>query len=399
MKNLKYFYTVVFIAVSSFLLLTAWTYEVSGDKKNNKDLIKFSHQFHVEMAGCEDCHTAVPESVTLTDHLVPGKDDCAMCHDVEDECDLCHYEDVFEPLVSSSNDLIFNHSYHLENEDIECVDCHTGFDGVDYSSELTSISTPMEACYEECHNTYSTGQTACESCHISTANLIPQDHVAHPNFMRYHKVLAEQDEESCMMCHDNGSCEECHVATVEITEINTPKDFVNPYAASNFVDGVKQQKIQRVHSLDYRFTHGIDLKGKTSECETCHQAETFCVECHESDGGDFAMLGVVPQSHSVTNFVMIGIGSGGGEHAKLAKRDIERCASCHDTYGNDPVCLECHTDHDGIRGTNPKTHEVGFRSDLNGDWHDDQGSICYNCHISASPYSAKGVGFCGYCHN
>jgi hypothetical protein len=37
-------------------------------------------------------------------------------------------------------------------------------------------------------------------------------------------------------------------------------------------------------------------------------------------------------------------GSGGGLHAKLAERDIEYCASCHDVEGADPVCMMCHTE-------------------------------------------------------
>lgn len=62
------------------------------------------------------------------------------------------------------------------------------------------------------------------------------------------------------------------------------------------------------------------------------------------------------------NFKTLGVGSGGGDHATLAKRDIERCMSCHDVNGADPTCITCHFDADGIKGTNPKTHPVGFMS-------------------------------------
>jgi len=187
-----------------------------------------------------------------------------------------------------------------------------------------------------------------------------------------------------------------------ISENNTARDFYTPYSPHKFIDNTKQQNISRVHDLNYRFTHGIDLKGKTSECQTCHQTETFCAQCHDSGSQDFALEGNVPSSHKTLNFVTIGVGTGGGQHAILARRDIERCASCHDVQGADQNCILCHVDNDGIKGTNPKTHARSFRSDTeNGDWHSDRGSVCYSCHTDANarPDGIKGVGFCGYCHN
>jgi hypothetical protein len=143
------------------------------------------------------------------------------------------------------------------------------------------------------------------------------------------------------------------------------------------------------------YTHGIELKGKESECQTCHEVETFCAECHNAPGGDYAISGFTPASHKAKDFMMIGVGSGGGLHARDAKRDIESCASCHDTQGGDPTCIKCHIDPDGIKGTNPKTHPAGFMRDEYGDWHNDNNSLCFNCHISTKN---TGAGFCSYCH-
>jgi hypothetical protein len=69
--------------------------------------------------------------------------------------------------------------------------------------------------------------------------------------------------------------------------------------------------------------------------------------------------------------------------------------------GSDPTCVKCHFDNDGIKGTNPKTHESGFMKDEKGIWHDTQGAVCYICHTDANakPNGIKGVGFCGYCHD
>ncbi len=395
--NIKRFYIIVTILAVVFLALVAFYSNSAVVEEGNKDVIKFSHKTHSEDADCTDCHSSVPESTSLTDHLLPTHEDCGGCHDVEDkdECSTCHYENVYEPLVQTESKLIFNHKEHL-NRDLNCSDCHKDFKAIDYSTEAEQKVPPMEFCVT-CHSPEEIAPNFCENCHISTANLIPQSHIT-PDFKREHKFLATSIDSNCMMCHDNSTCQECHVATTTITEGNTADDFYQPYMPSQSIDGTKQQNIERVHELNYRFYHGIDAKSKASDCTTCHQTESFCASCHMSEEADFSMGGVAPLSHLDPDFKTIGVGSGGGEHAILARRDIERCASCHDIQGGDPVCITCHLDSDGIKGTNPKTHPTGFMRGNEGDWHNDMGSICYNCHTNASPNIPAGIGFCGYCH-
>jgi hypothetical protein len=280
---------------------------------------------------------------------------------------------------------------------MNCEDCHKGLDEVDYSFESANLLPPMETC-ASCHNESKIASNACESCHISTFNLLPDNH-RNVDFTRAHKFMAFEMDANCMMCHDNVTCQECHVATNVITEINSADDFYQPYMPSNTIDGTKQQVITKVHNdPNYRFYHGIDAKGRTTECQTCHQVESFCANCHQSENSDFALGGIVPASHLLPDFKTIGVGSGGGEHAILAKRDLESCTSCHDFQGADPTCVLCHLDSDGIKNTNPKTHASNFMRNEEGDWHNNYGSICYNCHTSASPDSRQTDGFCNYCH-
>ena len=71
------------------------------EKSRNKSIIKFSHSVHDGMAECADCHSAVSESQNMSGSLLPVKEDCAACHDVDDDdnCEMCHYEDVYEALI------------------------------------------------------------------------------------------------------------------------------------------------------------------------------------------------------------------------------------------------------------------------------------------------------------
>ncbi len=398
----KYVYLLISVFIVAFLAVAASTGQDENEKpKTNKELIKFSHKLHLESVDCVDCHTKVPESTSLDAQLLPDMETCGQCHDVEDEnnCKMCHYEDVQEPLIQKKSEVVFNHKFHITEQKMECTTCHKGLDKVDYGFESAEVFPSMSTCYT-CHNNQSVAtDNVCESCHISTANLKPQDH-KQVSFMDTHKFAAKSPNAQCQMCHDDNFCETCHVSTRIITEKNTADDFYVPYSPHKFTDDAKKQQITRVHSLDYVYTHGIDLKGKTSECQTCHETETFCAECHSSKGGDFASEGIEPTSHLMPNFVTIGVGSGGGQHATLARRDIENCASCHDVQGADPNCITCHVDNDGIQGTNPKTHPANYMRGEEGDWHTDAASLCFTCHTDANarPGGVRGIGFCGYCH-
>ena len=399
--KLKFLYAALSLAIVGFLTIAAVGSEESGGPDvPNKKIIKFSHALHKDITDCASCHVKVPESTSLNDRLLPDHDVCSTCHDVEDtdNCKMCHYEDVNEPLIQKKPVMIFNHKMHINEQKLECEKCHK-LDDAEYAFESPTAIPDMSIC-STCHNSRAIAQSACETCHISTDNLIPQDH-QEVGFVKSHKFKATAMDAKCEMCHDDNFCETCHASTTMITESNSARDFYTPYSPHRLIDNAKQQQITRVHDLNYQYTHGIDAKDKSTECQTCHQTETFCAQCHQSKGGDFAMEGIMPASHKKMDFVTIGVGTGGGLHAQLARRDMESCTSCHDVQGADPTCILCHVDPDGIKGTNPKTHTNSFMRSEDGDWHSDANSVCYQCHTDANarPDGIKGVGFCGYCHN
>jgi hypothetical protein len=156
--------------------------------------------------------------------------------------------------------------------------------------------------------------------------------------------------------------------------------------------------LQFAHAMNYRFTHGIDAKARKADCYSCHSAQEFCAQCHTAGGIDATAY--KPAWHLGAGFTTLGYGSGGGRHAIEARRDIENCITCHDVQGNDPTCTTCHMDADGVKSTDPATHEKGYMSGDHGPWHTTTGAVCYNCHtdMNARPGGEKGRGFCGYCH-
>lgn len=373
------------------------------DAECNKEIIKFNHGLHIKDAGmkCADCHDAALKSEKASDNLNPNHQNCSACHDVADkkECSKCHYENVYKKLTQSSKELIFSHKQHITVLKKECTDCHKGLENVKYASEAATPAEFMTGCYS-CHDN-TVASSSCNLCHSNQSALTPVNHLA-SDFKRNHKSVIDfsTGKNECSMCHNDNFCQVCH-ASGNYYGMNTVTDFYVPFDTKESginSNNSKAQKLSTVHELNYTYLHGLDANHKNAECKNCHDPIVFCSACHANSGN--LQTGYAPQSHLEPNFTTLGVNTGGGLHAKLARTDIENCEGCHSVSGADPVCIKCHFDNDGVRGTNPKTHENGYMSDERGIWHDTEGAICYSCHTDpyAKPNGMKGVGFCSYCH-
>jgi len=390
MKGLRgQFLFIVLILLTGAALMASGYVEKGSPRKK---LIKFSHKFHLQEeigASCDACHSNVFESKKATDNNLPTMDACSNCHDVEDEsnCKQCHIsEEVMEPFPNPPRKISFNHKFHLENQKLECTVCHQGLDKVDYA---TPANLPkMETC-ATCHNDQKAKRT-CSECHAPDFVLLPDDHQV--DWRHQHALEARVSTERCQMCHTQSDCQECHQGAPLISGAKGKGRF-GPYLPS--LNSQKGQISQRVHDLNYRYTHGMDAKGKVADCQACHDVARFCTDCHLQEN---VLNGKKPVWHGGPGWGAIAgwVGTGGGRHAELAKRDMETCMACHDVEGNDPTCLLCHRDPDGVKGTDPRTHEAGFADRFGeGNGPHDDSSICFACHVNTHQ---PGVGFCGYCH-
>lgn len=343
----------VYITAGIFLIaisIIAAQFVEPGYKPIENDII-FSHDFHVneqEMA-CEDCHLELEESTISSQHNVPTMDECAACHDVEDDCGMCH-TDGDEPLeaVVPDREILFNHSLHLGME-LKCLDCHQNV----YSSENKSINNyPDKKICMSCHDDKK-ASSDCSLCHGGGADL----KYIHPDgWLNDHAVEALSNDKFCSKCHiEKRICLDCHRG-------------YNPTGS--------------IHELNYYFTHGLDAKSDTKNCLVCHNTEKFCSDCHEQNNR-------IPLNHSRLNW--------SNNHGEAARTDVENCAACHQT--DDMTCARggCHSDFDGILGTNPPIHKDDASIfDVEGSWHDNDNAYCYQCHIRSNKNQN---GFCNYCHD
>lgn len=386
-------------AILFFSFGKGWAEKSVENGIDKTKILKFSHQQHIAAGTeCSTCHEAAAKSEKSSDKNLPTHEVCQTCHEdqVKNTCNFCHLGDEQQALPNPARQYRFNHAKHVGGQKMECTACHKGLEEANYA---TVKNLPTMAMCSTCHNDVK-ATAQCENCHTNLSALRPASHTL-GSFKKEHAYLTRLNvmDAQCRNCHAESFCAQCHDASMLTSLSKTEKiGMISPRTKGN--DKAATLSGQMVHDINYRFTHGIDAKGRAADCQTCHNAQTFCNDCHVN--GSQALGGIIPTSHEAAGFTTIGYGSGGGRHAQLAKRDIESCMACHDAEGGDPTCVKCHIDPDGVKHTNPKTHAAGFMSDVHGEWHENAGATCFTCHIDPNahprPIGQPGKGFCSYCH-
>ncbi|OQY26461.1 MAG: hypothetical protein B6244_13400 [Candidatus Cloacimonetes bacterium 4572_55] len=310
----------------------------------------YSHKKHVERGyKCQVCHPGITESDDAQDRNFPKEETCRVCHDgviLDNSCTLCHQNLTdLKALPNPKRDILFSHKIHYA-ADPDCYRCHKGVDKTHYC--LGEFLPEMPICMD-CHDGHQAGRE-CEVCHagVPRPNLRPKNH--NELWLHAHRSESRDSRDQCSLCHEQTYCQDCHQG-FNITAF--------------------------VHDKDYLMQHGLDARLRITDCDACHDSEQFCQECHISQGAGKPMTHLLDPNWDQSG------------HAREAVNNIEPCAACHN--GSASVCIDCHQEGSGL---NP--HSTGFISGQNkGPWHDDDGYMCYYCHLRQDDAT---VGFCGYCH-
>jgi len=352
--------------------------------------VVFSHEVHLEQEiGCTDCHTNAEQSMSAEDDNRPEKEICLTCHEEggKEVGSIAwgaprEAQGRVEKIVSELN---FSHKAHLERG-ADCEYCHLAPEATQGKVAIPS----MESC-SRCHENRA-GRNDCAICHKKPSILRPDDHDY--AWINHHREAAREDDTRCGKCHSQNYCQECHEGARPLPTQGAPQEELAPYGSQLAGD---RMIVEKVHELNYRYTHPMDAEGKETECRTCHSSERFCADCHEGEGDPSRFK---PSWHGGPDWGAVegAVGTGGGRHAEMAERDIELCAACHEVTlaGTDPTCLRCHMDRNPGLGNDPRTHEEDVVDKaVHGPWHEDDDAVCYICHTRGP---RAGVGFCGYCH-
>jgi hypothetical protein len=354
----------------------------------------FKHQRHLELGvHCVLCHGSVQTSESALDRNIPGHSTCGICHLMQlpnaseiypkAACTTCHGavvegrpEDLgpppeFAPLDAGKHPisleipparLNFSHKLHIDRG-TPCLDCHPG---VDQATLATRDHLPdMRLCLG-CHDG-TTAPSDCTVCHLQgaggrvrtdlggaallapTGRFRPDDH-GDPRWLEMlHRSAARFDAESCNACHAPQACLDCHDGTVE------PRGL---------------------HPADWVMTHGLQALHGAPDCRACHDAQSFCQDCHAAAAVlPGAFPGVQADPPGGLRFHPEGWGGTVGEipgpehHSHPARRSLEACQGCH----VDDDCRSCHA----IVSPHPESWKeppAGWR------FGQGEGTVCLRCH-------------------
>ncbi|AGK55688.1 NapC/NirT family cytochrome c [Bacillus sp. 1NLA3E] len=267
-------------------------------------------------------------------------------------CEKCH--DMKTRQTTPSGDLIIPHDKHID-KDIACIQCHSGVAhgkiserkvtfktdyekwdtslGQSMMSDIKFTSPKMEKCMD-CHEARDVS-TACKTCH--TTGMVPKSHKKATFKTETHGQSARKDVEKCHSCHQYMSDQEIK----DMKEIPASQQFLS--------NGTVQEK--------------------SITAQLYAKENTFCKKCHS----------IRPPSH-IKGFISM--------HGPLAKKDKEKCLTCHDyqntgqKYISKINCSSCHpASHEGNTWRLTHPIELPVNQKVN--------QTCYTCHFQKN---------CSSCH-
>lgn len=326
------------------------------------DSIIFSHKFHVveQELTCDMCHGEVADATTAQQTKLPTMETCGQCHDVEDNCGMCHTngdepQAVFE---SKAKEIVFDHKAHLARKNVDCKTCHPKA----YEAETSDVRlVPNMPTCTTCHQA-DMDRLACRTCHTRLPELgeAPTDVAVHKaGFFPIHGSWARGSSTMCAQCHEQRFCADCHEKT-------------GPVKASLTYPEQVERKF--VHRADWISRHALESQAKPASCLACH-GTSFCSECHERNlekKAEEGITGLAASPHPA-GYVTRG---GAGFHGDDARLNIQQCAACHD-QGASSNCVECHKV--GGPGGNPHPPGWNIRRGMDRDDRLNSGT-CIPCH-------------------
>jgi hypothetical protein len=321
------------------------------------DHIRVPHAKHAA-AGveCLSCHDEIYDAKDLGQHVLPKEEKCMECHSEEKakgNCKMCH-SDVKRaapwPVIEDAT-INFSHANHIPRVKEKCEVCHTTLPN---PNRAANASPTMDRCLT-CHKKeYDEGR--CNQCHadLSRFALKPVSTYSHQgNFVREHARPARAAGATCATCHEQTFCSDCHEKTVS-TKIE-----------NKFFDRVDRDFI---HRNDFLSRHSLEAQADPALCRRCH-GTSFCESCHTKQNltGD----GTNPRDPHPAGWSWPGSAQ---FHGTEARRDINKCAACHD-QGARSVCVDCHK----VGGIGGNPHPAGW-SARHGQAEIARNGMCLGCH-------------------
>lgn len=419
--------------------------------------VTFSHNFHLGMYGCSDCHNKIFKPGPGNPHVSMGQmeqgQSCGACHEgktaftVKENCTKCHtVKDI-----AFSADALFSHKFHLEM--YKCGDCHSklfiaGPGSKRYSMRDMDQGRSCGGCHDG--STAFTVKSDCNKCHTSTKDIPFKatdalfSHKFHLGIYRCNDchsglfvggagskryTMADMSKlRSCGACHEgdvafssNANCGKCHKSTKEIT-YTVPDigvvDFSHTFHLGMYSCDDCHNKVFSTGVSRKSFTMAEMEKGKS--CGACHDGKSAftaaanCGKCHPVK--DISFVDDARFSHtkhlemykcSDCHKKLYVAGPENKRHTMPAMEQGQSCGACHDGNTGFSVkgdCDKCHKSTLEVSFKVPETGVTHFSHTFHLGMYK-----CSDCHngifttgIAAKRYSMTDMEAgksCGACHD
>ncbi len=198
----------------------------------------------------------------------PATENCINCHPLKG-------------LMGIPGKIRMPHAKHINQNNLECVDCHDHTAHAAPGQSSTVTMAPCTMCHEQTKD-----PTKCDFCHYTP----PAGGQAHPtDFLAEHGKLALNNEQDCIRCHHN---------------------------KAQFCDGCHARPTPGHYSGNWPYAHGLQAKKDRTRCLGCHSEKQLCDQCHTVDH----------PADWVTS------------HAPVALKGERSCLVCHPKQ----MCVDCH---------------------------------------------------------
>ena len=235
---------------------------------------------------------------------------------------------------------------------------------------------------KESHKDYADMKIAeCNECHKGEG--VAPNHDA--DWLRSHRLLANQGEKNCGDCHEQSFCLDCHQGGGIDAKLST-----NNYRADY---------TPKSHRSDWLEIHPIKAKDNPQYCTRCHD-QKYCSQCHSkfrstdiqflSHRRQFSniQLSSIGPNHSIFTTAQCQTCHPGGllpthqwsaDHAREARRNLQSCQSCH---SDGDVCKTCHSAQKGLRVS---PHPRNWNAVKNNYRDKSNKRTCLQCHDASDP--------------
>ncbi|MBC8017297.1 MAG: cytochrome C [Verrucomicrobia bacterium] len=217
------------------------------------------------------------------------------------DCNSCHKDGGVAPTHDS--DWVRGHRIVAGKADGKCKECH------------------QQAWCLDCHQGGGSGDN------LSISNFgrdyKPKSHRS--DFRVLHPLKAKDNPQTCVRCHDQKYCSECHS--------KFPRNKIQFESHRRQFSNIQLQGSGPAHQIF-----------NASQCQTCHPG------------------GLVP-THQWS-----------GEHAREARRNLQACQTCHE---DGDVCMKCHSSRTGLKVSPHPRNWGSIKDNLRSR---SNGRSCIKCH-------------------